>query len=267
MSRIASSFRRCSEQREGLLAVYLTAGYPDERACEEYVRACVQGGADLIEIGVPFSDPVADGPTIQQTSQLALEGGMTPMKVFRLVRRLRPDVGVPFVLMGYYNPIFRIGESRFAEHATRAGTDGLIVADLPFEESGTLREACAARSLDLIQLVGPTTSARRMERIASSSAGFLYLVTRLGATGEDRRAGAGLPALVAQAKRAAGTLPLAAGFGVSSPRQVREVLDAGADGVIVGSALLRRIIEGASPGEARAFIHDLKDACREGPSR
>jgi tryptophan synthase alpha chain len=263
MSRIISSFRRCSSRGEGLLAVYLTAGYPDEKSTEEYARACVRGGADLIEIGVPFSDPVADGPTIQQTSQAALEGGMTPIKAFDLVRRLRADIRPPIVLMGYYNPVFRLGEARFAEEARRAGADGLIVADLPCEESSTLRDACLGQSLDLIQLVGPTTSAKRMETIASLSSGFLYLVTRLGATGEQRRAGNGLSDLVKRAKGAAGSLPVAAGFGVSSASQVRDMIDAGADGVIVGSALLRAIIQGAPPIDIQASVRALKDACQE----
>jgi tryptophan synthase alpha chain len=223
--------------------------------------ACIEGGADVLEVGVPFSDPVADGHTIQKTSQIALEGGMTPPKVMGLVARVRSRSSVPIVLMGYYNPIFRMGESEFVSRAVGSGADGLIVADLPYEESFGLAEACVSLDLDLIQLVGPTTPDERMVDIAGASSGYLYLVGNLGTTGARACLSSELPSLTRRALQAAMGLPVAVGFGISTPDQVSEVVGYGADGVIVGSALLATILDGGSVSDLRDQVAGLKSVC------
>ena len=239
------------------LVCYLTAGYPSPQESVEYALACVKGGADVIELGVPFSDPVADGKVIQRTSQAALEKGMTPRGVFDVARRIRARTEVPIVLMGYYNPIFRMGEDEYVRQAKGSGVEGLIVPDLPLEESSSLREACRSASVDLIQLVGPTTSPARMAMIARGSSGFLYLVSSLGTTGARRDMGADLSSLVARAKAAAGALPLGVGFGVSSPEHVDRLRRAGADAAIVGSAILQKVIDGQGPNDIEEFVRSL----------
>ncbi len=244
----------------GGLICYLTAGFPAEGRNIDYIMACVEGGADVIEIGVPFSDPVADGRVIQFTSQKALENGTTPVKVFDLVRSVRSRTDVPIVLMGYYNPIFRRGEERYVSEARASGADGLIVPDLPMEESASLEKHCSTAGIDLIQLVGPTTSEERMGRIAQRSSGFLYLVSALGTTGARRETSSSIGELISRAKRAAGPLPVSVGFGISRPDHVSEVLSAGADAAIVGSAILQRIIDGDGPEKVGAFVRSLKEA-------
>ncbi len=240
------------------LVCYLTAGYPTKEEFVEHAVAAVEGGVDVLEVGVPFTDPVADGKVIQETSQRALENGVTPMVVFDLVRQLRERVSIPVVLMGYYNPIFQMGEERYAELARGSGANGLIVPDLPLEESSGLRDACVRNGLDLIQLVGPTTSEERMTRIARASSGFLYVVSALGTTGARSSLPADVSALVQRAKRAAGTLPIAVGFGISRHEQMLDLYRTGADAAIVGSALLKSIMDGGTPEDIRCFVSSLK---------
>jgi tryptophan synthase alpha chain len=262
MSRILRCFKDLRAKDEIALVCYLTAGYPDRERSIEYVHACLRGGADLIEIGVPFSDPVADGPVIQATSDAALRGGMRPKNVLELVTQVRSGTEAPLVLMGYYNPIFRMGEDRFAQRAARSGADGLIVPDLPYEESRTLRRSCHRNDLDLIQLVAPTTEDARMGEISSASSGYLYLVSRLGITGASKGPGGDLGPLVRRTKRCANGLPVAAGFGISTPEQVAELRGHGADGAIVGSGILKRIIDGEGPEEITSYVRSLRSACR-----
>ncbi len=238
---------------------FLTAGFPSAERSVEYAMACVRGGASVIELGVPFSDPVADGKVIQFTSQKALEAGMTPAKVFELVRALRKRTEVPIVLMGYYNPIFRIGEAEYARRTREAGGDGLIVPDLPLEESSSLMVYARAQGIDLVQLIGPTTSEERMRAIAKGSSGFVYLVSAMGTTGTRKELGAEVTELVARAKRAAGPVPLGVGFGVSRPEHVARLRRAGADAAIVGSAILQMIIDGQGPTEVEAFVRSLAE--------
>jgi tryptophan synthase alpha subunit len=264
MSRIHEAFRRCREEGEGALICYLTAGYPDERAFKQHFQACLEGGADIMEIGVPFSDPVADGPTIQRTSQIALAKGMTPARVFDSVRALRQGSAIPIVLMGYYNPIFRWGERSYVRSSAQAGVDGLIVADLPLEESSGLRSTCHQEGVDLIQLASPLSRGVRLQQICDASQGYLYLVSALGTTGARNSLAKGLPQLIERTKRVAGELPVAVGFGISGPKHVGQVVQAGADGAIVGSALLAQIIEGASPERIAGFVAELKAATKRG---
>ena len=261
MSRISKRFDQCKERNEMALVCYLTAGYPDIDQSLEYLLACSRGGADVIEVGVPFSDPLADGPIIQFTSDQALKKGARPKQVLELVRRFRQMSDVPVVLMGYYNPVFRIGEDAFASKAKAAGADGLIVADLPAEESKGLIAACKKNDMDLIQLVAPTTSDERMRSIARSSSGYLYLVSRMGITGQSTDTGSEVKALIQRTKECAGDLPVAVGFGIAEPAQVRDLRMAGADAAIVGTALLRRIVDGALPDEIEERTRNLKEAC------
>ncbi|HUL39795.1 MAG TPA: tryptophan synthase subunit alpha [Methanomassiliicoccales archaeon] len=266
MSVIRSAIERERRGGKGALICYLTAGYPSPGSFKGYFDAYADGGADIIEIGVPFSDPVADGPTIQATTQRAIEMGVTPIKVLDLVKEARKGRDVPVVLMGYYNPIFRMGEEEFVRRAVEARVDGLIVADLPCEESSGLRRACCRSSLDLIQLIAPTTSDARMRRICSASSGYVYLVGALGTTGSRPSLERELPDLVRRAKAASGRTPLAVGFGVSRKEHVRQIVALGADGVIVGSAILSRMMEGAGEDDVRDFIAELKEGCGRAPS-
>jgi len=241
------------------LICYLTAGFPSEELFIEHAMAIVEGGADVLEIGVPFTDPVADGKVIQVTSQKALDIGITPMRVFELTRRLRTLTDVPLVLMGYYNPIFQLGEGPYAHLAKEAGADGLIVPDLPLEESNGLRQSCALNGMDLIQLVGPTTSEERMSKIVRACMGFLYVVSALGTTGARSSLSNDVEALVKRAKRAAGPLPIGVGFGISQREHTERLYAQGADAAIVGSALLKNIIDGAAPEDTRKFVAGLRD--------
>lgn len=262
MSAIQEAIELQRRKGSGALICYLTAGYPDPDAFLDYFQACVEGGADIMEVGMPFSDPVADGPTIQATSHRALEAGVTPLKVIELVKETKRVAPAPVVLMGYYNPIFRMGEKKFVGLVAEAGTNGLIVADLPLEESAPLLSLCERHRIDLVQLVAPTTSEERMRRIASASRGYVYLVGALGTTGSRASLDEGLPELVRMAKRASGTTPLAVGFGVSSREQARKIMSFGADGVIVGSAILSRMADGDGPEEIRDFVAQLKSGMR-----
>lgn len=240
------------------LICYITAGYPTPELSIEHAMACVDGGADVLELGVPFSDPVADGKVIQYTSQKALENGTTPRRVFDLAREIRSRTDVPIVLMGYYNPIFQIGEGRYVELSARSGVDGLIVPDLPCEESLSLRERCATGGLDLVQLVGPTTSMERMRKIAGTSSGFLYVVSSLGTTGARNALPDGAAEVVQRARSTAGDLPVGVGFGISRREHAEAMYRAGAHAAIVGSAILQGMIDGASPEETRRLVSNLR---------
>jgi tryptophan synthase alpha subunit len=261
--RVEEAFRNCKERDESALIVYLTGGFPSFETSLSYLLACSEGGADIIEIGVPFSDPMADGAIIQKASDEALRAGVTPQRVLELTARVREKCDVPIVLMGYYNPIFRMGEEEFIKRARKGGVAGLIVADLPIEESLTLEMFCMNEGIHLIQLVAPTTPEDRMMHIAGRSSGYLYLVSRLGTTGARGTLSQKLPTLIERAKEAAGDLPLGVGFGVSTQEHVREITGMGADGVIVGSAILSRIIDGVKPHEIRDFVRELKAGCRK----
>ncbi|MFA5311775.1 MAG: tryptophan synthase subunit alpha [Methanomassiliicoccales archaeon] len=262
MSAITKAFKKAKAEGRSALVVYLTAGYPDLESSLEYMLACVKAGVDVLEIGVPFSDPMADGPVIQATSDAALRNGMRPGKVLDLVKELRGSTKVPVVLMGYYNPIFQIGEAEFAKRAAESGVDGIIVADLPFEESKDLMKHCKKRHLDLIQLAAPTSGDERMRELAAATSGYLYLVSRLGTTGQSKEMSDDIELLIKRAKTAAGDMPVAVGFGISSPSHVKRLVEFGADGVIVGSSILKKVAEGEGPDKVASFVRGLKEACR-----
>jgi tryptophan synthase alpha chain len=240
---------------------YFPVGYPAVDSSIDAIEALANNGADLIEVGLAFSDPLADGPVIQKATQAALHNGVTTRIVLDAVRELRlRGVEIPLILMGYYNPIYRFGLEEFCAEAVSAGADGLIVPDLPPEESGAL-ELALRKHLPLIRMLAPTTSPQRAAAICRGAEGFLYLVSVTGVTGARDRLAADLPALVARVRAAAPAgLPLCVGFGIGTPAQAAEV-GAFADGVIVGSACVRAIGEAADPRRAAAeFAADYRAA-------
>lgn len=241
------------------LIPYLMAGDPGLEETAAYVRALAKAGASVVELGVPFSDPIADGLTIQQAATRALAAGTRPRDVLQLVRGLRPDVDAPLVLMTYYNIIHKAGVRDWVREAVQAGVDGVIVPDLPVEEASTLLGEAQPAGLATIFLASPATGDERLDRIAATSSGFLYLVSMYGVTGaRDKLPDYTLQLVQRVKKRVAGKLPLGVGFGVSSKEQVRDLHRAGADAVVVGSALVERVAGGASPEELARFVAGLR---------
>lgn len=267
--RIAERFRKLAESRELGLVAYITAGDPSLDATERIVLAAAEAGADVIELGVPFSDPVADGPTIQRASERALRSGTTLAGVIELVRRLREHTDVPLVLFSYFNPILQMGIEKFAAAAAAAGTDGVLATDLTPEEAGEYRAVLHAHGLDTIFLAAPTSTDERLALISECSSGFLYLISRTGVTGERDALPEDLPALARRVRRFT-KLPLAVGFGISQPAHV-SMLGGIADAAVVGSALVAEIEKAATADDAAAAVANririLKRASREGISR
>lgn len=239
---------------------YFPLGYPDLPTSIDVIEALGKNGADLIEVGLPFSDPLADGPVIQQATQVALRNGITVTKSLEAVRELRKrGVTVPLVMMGYYNPLLAFGLDRFAGDAHASGADGFIVPDLPAEESEEFETAVNGKGLPLIRMLAPTTPGDRMETVARGAQGFIYLVSVTGVTGARQSVADGLGELIRRV-RTHTSAPVCVGFGISSPAQAREVA-ALADGVIVGSACVRAVGESKDPvGAARALALDFKEA-------
>jgi tryptophan synthase alpha chain len=225
---------------------FVTAGDPDLDATEGLVLAMAEAGADLIEIGVPFSDPIAEGPVIQRSSERALARGATLRRILELVKRLRPRVSIPLLLMGYANPFYAMRD--FVAAAAEVGVDGLIVPDLPPEEGEDLYAAAAGRGIDCVLLAAPTTTDARLAMLASRTRGFLYYVSLTGVTGARSELAAGLEEGVARVRRVS-DVPVCVGFGVSTPEHARQI-GRFADGVVVGSALVARIEAAASPEDA-----------------
>ena len=238
---------------------YLTAGDPSLEDTGKILSALDRGGADLIELGVPFSDPLADGPVIQRASERALRGGATLKKILEALPRWRESVRVPMILFSYYNPVLSYGLEAFARDAARAGADGALVVDLTPEESEPYVRSMRALNLDTVFLASPTSPDHRLKLVAEASTGFLYLISRTGTTGERSDISSSLRPLVERARQFT-QLPLAVGFGISNPAQVREV-QAVADAAVVGSALVHAIEERYPLGSANAieqFVRWLK---------
>ena len=258
MGQISDTFARLHRTGRTALMPYVTMGYPQRQSALSLVPALVQGGADLIELGVPFSDPLADGATIQASSQQALVNGMTLALCLEQVAALRArGVTLPLVLRGYYNPILQLGLESFAQRAAAAGVDGVIVPDLPPEESGELCDSLLNAEIDFVPLLAPTSGNDRVRLAAGRAGGFLYLVSLTGVTGTRDRLSSGLECFVARVRQAT-DLPLAVGFGIGTPAQAGRVAKV-ADGVIVGSALVKAIGDGETPAEAaREFVAALR---------
>lgn len=241
MSRLAATFERLRGEGRSGLVTYITAGDPDLPRTAGILQALQRAGADVIEVGVPFSDPLADGPVIQRATERALAAGTTLSGVLALLKSLRGTLTVPIVIFSYANPILRFGAEAFADAAAEAGVDGVLVLDLPIEEAGDFRRLLAQRAIDTILLLSPTTSDTRLADAARLGSGFLYAISRLGVTGVRDTLADGAEEMV-QRIRGASTLPVALGFGISKPEHVRAV-GQWADAAVVGSALVNVIAE------------------------
>ena len=257
MSKIASAF----DHGKAFIA-FITCGDPDTETTAAVVRAAAANGADLIELGIPFSDPTAEGPVIQGANLRALKGGITTDRVFSLVRELRRDVTIPMVFMTYANVIFSYGAERFLKNCAETGIDGLILPDLPFEEKDEFLAPCRKYGVDLISMIAPT-SADRIAMIAREAEGFLYLVSSLGVTGERSEIRTDLTAII-RTVRENTAVPCAVGFGISTPEQARQMA-ALSDGAIVGSAIVRIVEQYGreAPDRVGEFIRAMKQAIAE----
>src|SRR5229473_484035 len=275
-TRISRRFTELRASGELGIVAYITAGDPTLEATRRIVLALAEAGADVIELGVPFSDPLADGPTIQRASERALKSGTTLARVIDLVRRIRESSEIPLVLFSYYNPVLHMGLEKFAAAAATAGADGVLITDLTPEEAADYRGVMAAHHLDTIFLGAPTSTDERLAKIAACSSGFLYLISRTGVTGAKDAFPDDLPALLRRA-RAVTQLPLAVGFGISLPGHV-SVLGGLADAAVVGSALVSEIEKATKSGtSANAIdaaasglgerVRAFKEAARHGLSR
>ncbi|MDP2725653.1 MAG: tryptophan synthase subunit alpha [Syntrophales bacterium] len=241
MTRIEKRFSDLREKSEKALIAYITAGDSSLEVTERLIPALAAAGVDILEIGVPFSDPTADGPVIQAAARRALKNGVTLDKVLGMIKRTRMLSDIPVVLFGYYNPIFSYGVGKFSQRAKDAGVDGILVVDLPLEEAHELRRHTDPAGIDFISLIAPTTDDERIKEIAARAQGFLYYISVTGVTGTKKPQIADIKKDVARIRRFS-NLPVAVGFGISTPRQAGEIA-AHADGVVVGSAFVRLIDE------------------------
>jgi tryptophan synthase alpha chain len=264
LSRLASAFAGMRASGRPGLVTYVTAGDPDLEHSKRVLVALARAGADVLEVGVPFSDPLADGPVIQRATERALAAGTTLAGVLELVASVRADIAAPIVLFMYANPLVRMGVPEFAARAAAAGVDGVLTLDLPVEEAGDVRNRLHEAGLDTIFLLSPTTTTERIRRAAALGSGFLYGISRLGVTGARQTVASGAEALVARI-RAETSLPVAVGFGISRPEHVCEVAR-WADAAVVGSAIAQH---GASPALVPAvetYIRWLRGEAAETPA-
>lgn len=256
MSRIAQTWTNLAAAQRRALILYLTVGFPERESALELVPQLIDAGADMIELGVPFSDPLAEGVTIQAATQRALRNGVTVRYCIETVRTLRErGVEAPILLMGYLNPLLRYGVDRFCADAAAAGVDGLILPDLPPEESGEIGRACRAHGLDLIMFAAPTSTEQRIEHVTEHATGFIYCVSLTGVTGARTDLPPDLPAFLSRVRERAHT-PIAVGFGISQPEHARRVAEI-ADGVIIGSKLIDVVGQG---GDVVGFVREMREA-------
>ena len=242
MTEISDTFLDLENKNEAALIAYITIGDPDTNKTLKFVNALIEGGVDIVELGIPFSDPIADGPTIQNAVLRSLTGGSKPVDAFEIASRVRDKHEIPLVAMTYYNPIFRIGLTRFLRLSREVGISGLIIPDLPIEEAREYKKECASKEIDTIFLAAPSTDEARLKQIAAETSGYLYLVSLYGVTGARNMITQSVLSLVERCdKTLPDTLPFAVGFGISKPEEVRRIIQAGADGVIIGSAFVRII--------------------------
>jgi tryptophan synthase alpha chain len=256
MSRIGGTFGRIRAKKGKAFIPYVMAGDPDIERTRQLVKVLEECGADIIELGVPFSDPLADGPTIQKAAQRALSGGMTLGGVIGLVSELRQDTQIPIILMTYYNPVFKYGEERFVGDASAAGVDGVIVPDLPPEEAGVLRRSARKADFDTIFLLAPTSTEGRIRTVARASTGFIYYVSMTGITGAELSMDADIMSHISRIRQESG-IPVGVGFGISTPEEASAV-SAFADAVIIGSAIVKRA--GQADGDLKAYLNSMRRA-------
>jgi tryptophan synthase alpha chain len=259
MTAITETFRRLRNRGEGALIGYVTAGDPEPRFTLQVAEALIRGGVDILELGLPFSDAIADGPTIQEASVRALKAGTTPKKVLGIAHEIRKSHGVPVVVMTYYNLVFRMGLESFFLSAKHSMVDGVIVPDLPVEEAGDYRKAASACGVDTIFLAAPSTSSERLDKIVEFTSGFLYLVSHFGVTGAKTAVARSTIQLIKRVlPYMKGRIPLAVGFGISKPEHARCIIEAGADGVIVGSAFVNIVQNNLS--NVDKMLKEIEDA-------
>ncbi len=256
MSRIGRRFAVLRREGKKAFIPYVMAGHPDLAATRRMITLLEECGADIIELGVPFSDPLADGPTIQAAAQQALAGGVTLGSVIGFVGELRKSTKIPLILMTYYNPVFKYGEERFCRDAASAGVDGVIIPDLPPDEAGGMISSSRAHGIDTIFLLAPTSTPGRMKRVARSTRGFLYYVPITGITGSQLTLDESLASAISKIRTLTAT-PVAVGFGVSRPEEAAAVARA-ADGVIVGSAIVKRVND--PEDDLRSYLLSLRKA-------
>ena len=268
MNTISEAFQKAKAKDNGALVGYIMAGDPKPELTPKIADALIKGGVDVLELGLPFSDPIADGPTIQAASVRALAAGTTPKKVLEIAKQIRQSHNVPIVIMTYYNPVFKMGLEKFFDLAQQSMVDGVIVPDLPVEEATDYIEVANKFGIDTIFLVAPSTSNERLETIVECSSGFLYLVSHFGVTGAQSAVEDSTIQLVKRVLPfTSGEIPLAVGFGVSKPEHVARIIGAGADGVIVGSAFINIIKScqeniGTMLKELQATASELKKATK-----
>ena len=261
MNRIQKTFDTLKNKGEKALVGFVTAGDPDPGTSFELVSAMCGAGLDILELGIPFSDPTADGPVIQRSSARSLKAGTTVPAVLDMLKRLRENTDIPIILFSYYNPIHAYGPERFCQDALKAGADGVLVVDLPPEESDELTCFFKGDDFSIIRLVAPTTSETRMKSIAASASGFLYLVSKTGVTGSEGLDTGDIGALCATLKSVS-DLPVCVGFGISTPDDVRNIARF-ADGVVIGSAFERTIEENIGSPELVHLLTDQVHACKK----
>ena len=268
MSPISWVFQKLNGR--GALVAYVMGGDPDISTSASVIDAVIRGGADIVEVGIPFSDPIADGKSIQAADVRALASGTTPARVLDLIRGAKSrHPSVPIVAMTYYNILYSNGLDKFLEAAKSHGVDGMIVPDLPFDEIEEYARLAKRHGLDAILLAAPTTSPERLKAIAKHTSGFLYLVSLTGVTGARSAVQEGTVGLVRFAKRYAKRVPVGVGFGISTPEHVRAILDAGADAVVVGSAIVDRVAGAQKEGplkmlaDVEAYVSSLKQATKK----
>lgn len=268
MSRIAEKFRELHRKKEAALIAFVTAGDPTIEDTVDIAKTLEKGGADVIELGLSFSDPIADGPTIQAASQRALKAGMNTDVYFEITKKIRKNVKVPLVCLTYFNPVVKRGIGRFMKDCNESGIDGVIIPDVPVEEAKEITEKANDNGVDTIFLIAPTTTDERMKKILDSTHGFVYLVSLLGVTGARRELSETVKETLKRARKIAKRkIPLAVGFGISTPKHVREVIALGADGAIVGSAIVNLIAKNSGDREKMLreiykFVARLKQATR-----
>ena len=258
MNRITNTFDELKSNDKKALIAFITGGDPDIETTEKLVLAMEEAGVDLIEIGIPFSDPVAEGPVIQEADVRALAGGCTVDKLFDMVKRLRKKTNIPLLFMTYANPIYAYDKERFMANCKEVGIDGIIVPDVPFEEKDEFEDECNRYDICLISLIAPT-SGERVEKIALEAKGFLYCVSSLGVTGTRSDINTNIAELINQVKKVS-SIPCAVGFGISTPEQARDMASI-SDGIIVGSAIVKLVAEFGrdSVSHVKSFVSKMKN--------
>ncbi|MBM3309550.1 MAG: tryptophan synthase subunit alpha [Candidatus Altiarchaeales archaeon] len=261
MNRIDKKFAELRKRNEKGFIGFITAGDPDFNISMEIADSVIKGGVDILEFGLPFSDPIADGPVIQKASQRSLNAGMNSDKFFEFVGKIREKHSLPLVCMTYYNLVLHRGLQKFALDCKKFGVDGLIIPDLPIEESRELMNACSKNDVRLIFLVAPTTTEKRLKAILESAKGFVYVVSLRGITGVRKQLSADLKPLLARIRKLNKKIPLAVGFGVSTAEHVKQITESGADAAIVGSALIKVIEENL--GQKEVMLKKLEKLAKD----